>query len=95
MKTRIVLTIASIVVLVPILLIALWGVYPFVDTTLPHIFSEKWHVSFAFSALVFSFLVGAFSVVAIALSFFGANLIRGQTEPCKKEKSYVQKAQQQ
>jgi len=94
MKTRIVLTIASIVVWVPILLIALWGVYPFGGTTLPRLFAEIWQVSFTLSALIFSFLVGAFSVVAIVLSFFGANLIRGQTGPCKKEKSHVQKAQQ-
>ena len=94
MKTRIVLTIASIVVWVPILLIALWGVYPFGGTTLPHLLADKWQVSFAFSALIFSFLVGVFCVIAIVLSFFGANLIRGQTGQCKKEKSHVQKAQQ-
>lgn len=78
-----------------ILLIALWGVCPFGGTTLPHLLAEKWQVSFAFSALIFSFLVGVFCVIAIVFSFFGANLIREQTGQCKKEKSYVQKAQQQ
>ena len=94
MKTRIIQMGASIAVWTPILLISLWGVYPFGGETLPHLLAGKWQVSFAFSALVFSFLVGVFSVIAIVLSFFGANLIRRQTGQCKQEKPHVQKAWQ-